>query len=251
MRISSEIFRHVRSVMMDGVSGKRLGLFHVSDFSSACARKSFYSHLLIHRRNEEDLGNFGNVSSLFLGTAVHKMLEGGPLTEVTMKYDIEKDREGKVDENTPVIEAFPTIVGTCDAVVTLSDGSKCIVDYKTRFNNKYPLRAPMPEHVKQVNIYALMLKKTRGIEAKHGAIVYFDSSQKLEKINVFDFPIQPFEKTRAEMLVRYTQFKEAADTGKLPDRVEDANWLCDGYCPYAKRCFKEEALGMNDGELHV
>ena len=71
----------------------------------------------------------------------------------------------------------------------------------------------------------------------------------MEKPLIFTFKLDDMEKIRNDLILKYEQFKNAKETGVLPDRTY--SWKCNGYCPYAERCFNEDKLEEGENNLVV
>lgn len=214
--------------------------FHVTDYASTCLRKAYYDKLKMYRSHAYP--NFKGVSSLFLGQAVHKMIEAGSppaLSEISLAYNVKNDSSYIGTVGSPI--GLERVTGTVDALYDVPGHGMVIVDYKTRHSKGYDIKAPRKENVRQVEIYALMLHRCKNIAARWGAVAYLDTSEKLEKVRVFAFPIRPLEEIRKEMATKYEFLEHAKDTGVLPPRTVET-WMCDGYCPYQERCFREEEI---------
>ena len=126
---------------------ERTGI-HVTDLTG-CLRQAYFSKV------EAPLEYPHEMLTRFLGTGVHKYIEGFSNQDV---YDSELPVEGL------------GLVGTADVVY--KDGR--IVDYKTTRWLKIE-KTPYGSHVKQLNIYAAILR-SQGREVNSAAIQYIDMS---------------------------------------------------------------------------
>ena len=244
--IQDQVFTAVRKAQFDFTKSDRGVHFHATDYVGECARNMYYSKAFPIKGNMDT-----NLMSIFwVGSAIHaacKISEEKKYNEFGMMYDIENNAAvlelGKVDGDRP----FDYVSGTLDDLIPVKDGLKnewCIVDKKTWRSKGWKKSSPSVDHVKQVNIYKVMLKAATGIDAKFGAITYFDMWQDgVNKPQVFPFELDPIEKTRAAIMLRKEEIKKANETGVLPKRT--IHWKCNGYCPYAERCFSEEKVGKD------
>ena len=249
--IKSHVFAQLNAIEIGFVkSGYREGIFHATDYSATCARKQYYDKLKMHANLTT---NFGSVAPLFVGLAVHQALEKGygkkEMAEVKMAFDLTTGdsvnfmdlAEMKQEDQANVI------VGTLDAIYDIG-GEKVIVDYKTWHSKGYQKRSVDPVHEFQVNVYGVMLSACKNIEAKYGAVVYLDSSERFLKPKVFVFKLDAREKILESITERHGQFLNAMQAGKLPDRTI-TDWLCESYCPYASRCFTEEKISKEENQI--
>ena len=86
-----------------------------------------------------------------------------------------------------------------------------------------------------------MLKKCYNIDAKWGAVVYISNSiskETVDKPQVKPFKLAEMEETLADMVEKSRIIKDFVTNNTLPERTK--NFLCDGYCPYATKCFTDE-----------
>ena len=125
---------------------ERTGI-HVTDLTG-CIRKAYYD-------KTDDQPEFVHSTLVrFLGTAVHKFIEG---------------QESEHYENERTMEALG-LVGTADVVY--KDGR--LLDFKTARGLK-PSNLPYGSHEKQLNIYAALLRES-GVEVNSAQIQYIDMS---------------------------------------------------------------------------
>jgi CRISPR/Cas system-associated exonuclease Cas4 (RecB family) len=211
---------------------------HVTDLTG-CLRQSYYN------KTEAPLEHPHEMLIRFLGTAVHKHIEGFPVPEI---FDSELPLEGL------------GLVGTADVVY--KDGR--LVDFKTtRWLS--PAKLPYGSHVTQLNIYAALLR-AQGREVTSAAIQYIDMSGP-SKCPTCKGPVKPGEDgvmvcTRcgrtlpnahpgvaiveveldppgltAEWIeTRLAILNQSLETGNVPDA--EVSYLCD-YCPFQAKCAQE------------
>ena len=226
---------------------KRLGLFHVSDYANTCLRNAYYSHLSGAKHGHMDTNL---LSVLFSGEAIHRMLDvkdnGMNLGETKCMWNFVKDEAVDLDNlPTKVEDWMEILVGEFDALYDLSELT--IVDYKTWLSKGYVKKSVDSGYKAQVEMYAYLLNRCKGLTVKRGAIVYYDFGNRGSKPTIFDFRIPAIKTIENKIKAKYEQFKIASETRFLPDRTID--WKCHGYCPYSERCFSEEK--MKKGEKLV
>ena len=250
--LKSHIFAKLNSIELGFVSmGHREGIFHATDYAATCGRKQYYDKLKIHQNRGT---NFKDIAPLFTGLAIHQALERSyktetDLAEIKMAMDITTGKKVDIEDLKimPVEKAANVIVGTLDAVYMI-DKNPTIIDYKTWHSKGFPKRAVDPMHEFQVNIYGVMLAVCAGVKATHGAVVYLDSNERFCKPKIFPFKLKDGADILSEISGRHAQFVNAIQIGKLPDR-NITEWLCEGYCPYASRCFNEEELSKEENVI--
>jgi len=240
--VQDQIFTLVRKAQYNFGKMDRGILFHATDYVSECVRNIFYAKM-----NPREGLDTKTMSIFWAGSAIHNACAISPdekNNEHHMTYDIVNDKAVSADNPIDKTRLFDYISGTMDDLVEVKDGNKkewCIVDKKTWRSRGFRKSSPSNNHVDQINIYKVMLKADQGIDAKYGSVVYFDMWQDgYEKPQVMPFELETVEKTRAKLLIIKQQLEDANKTGKLPDRK--IHWKCNGYCPYAERCFNEDEV---------
>lgn len=211
---------------------------HVTDLTG-CIRQAYYNKVQAPLEYPHEMLN------RFLGTAVHKYIEGFPT-------------QGAYDSELP-LEAMG-LVGTADVVY--KDGR--ILDFKTTRWVKMD-RLPYGSHVQQLNVYAALLR-AQGREVTSAAIQYIDLSGP-SKCTTCKGPVKPGEDgvmacTRcgrtlpnahggavmvevqleppgvvAEWIqTRLKLLQMSLEAAETPDA--EPSYLCD-YCSYQERCATE------------
>lgn len=219
----------------------REGIFHVSDLVQDCMRNSFYNHMKAIPKGSMDTGA---MSIFFAGESVHRMLDSVFDDETKMKWDVVRDCQPDNKSN-----PLDVLHGECDAVYSMDiDGEvmKCIVDYKTWLSNGWKMSKPKEEHVRQINMYKYLLRKTKDWDISYGSVIYLDFADRMAKPLVFTFALEPLQDIEAEIRGKLQELRYAAETGDLPERVK--SWKCDGYCPHAERCFTEYHMTESERE---
>ena len=214
----------------------RKGIFHVSDYAGECMRKSYYDHMVnipIFPKDTESM------SILWAGEALHQILDGVYNEETPLAWDIINQEEPNDDS-----DAINVIYGECDAVYTLPDGKKVIVDYKTWKSKGFSLKSPKDTHVRQINIYKYLIAKSKNEDIKYGSVIYLDHENRFIKPQIFVFELLETDDIEIDLKAKQQDFNTAYNTGKLPKRTK--TWLCDGYCPHTERCAKEDILKKDD-----
>lgn len=241
-QIEDEVYFLFRREQAKLVASDRSGEFHATDWEKDCMRNVVYSKTGGERVGYMDAEQ---MSTFWQGHLVHLHTNlGGDLHEMGMAYNFVKDvvykknAEGKWD--IPKEEFANTCIGTLDDLVEVRiNGQMTIVDKKTYNFKGYELKKPYDHHVNQINIYRLLLKKTKNIDVKYGCNIYIDKQDGGAKPKVFAYELRPIEQTQAEMIAKSQLVNEWQKTGKLPPRFR--NFLCDGYCPHSLRCAMEES----------
>lgn len=118
-----------------------------------------------------------------------------------------------------------------------------LLDKKTtRHIPKYPY----PHHIKQIELYNLLLEKDLDQTAKYGAIMYVDINLADTKIFAFSLP-QDLNVLEQEVKEKYAILDKALKTGVLPPRLIQ-QWepgsigLVCHYCNYYGRCWQEDYI---------
>lgn len=231
-RVREDIYFQFRAKQYAAIEGKRVGIFHVSDYVNACARNAYYTHL----KSGDHVGGITTktMSVFFAGEAVHRLLDtSGGGSETKLMWNIVDDMP--VEEMpTDISEALKVLVGEYDAEYNTVDGP-VLVDYKTWLSNgsTWRRRAVDDAHKRQVEYYSYLTWKNHGYQPLYGSVIYMDFSERLEKPDVYTFKIRSVEAIEAELLGRYAEFRSAYENDILPDRT--LSWKCD-YCPYVDHC---------------
>lgn len=259
---TEQIYFQFRKRQFDAITqNKRLGVFHVTDYVKECMRNTYYAHLKSNVKKSMDTTS---LSHFFGGEAIHKLLDtvSGENGELGMAYDFINDRKVNLftddGEVNPAVKSFSVedwlniLIGERDALYTIKDDKNeynVIVDYKTWLSKGFKKKEASPEHVFQLNEYRYLFNKALGKDAKYGAVIYLDFADKMAKPLIFPVKLAEIDETHKKLLEKHSQLLQAYKTGVLPPRVK--TWLCDGYCPYAQRCFNEETLTKEENQLEV
>jgi len=118
-----------------------------------------------------------------------------------------------------------------------------ILDKKT--TRRIP-REPYPHHIKQVELYNLLLKKSLNQTAKYGAIMYMDVNE--ANVKAFVFPLTTnLDTLENEIRKKYVILEKSLKTGILPPRLiqqwepGSVGLLCH-YCSFYGRCWQEDYI---------
>lgn len=240
--IQDEVYAGFRKRQYEAMGQNvREGMIHVSDLVQDCMRNTFYNKW----DKTERYMDTGAMSIFFAGESVHRMIDSVYNDETKLSWDLVRDKKPDADSN-----PLDVLNGEYDAVYDVDvDGEKmkCIVDYKTWLSNGYKMSKPKEDHVRQINMYKYLIQKNTGVDIKYGSVVYLDFADRMSRPVVFTFALDPIEDTEKTMLVKLTELQDASNTGILPPRVK--SWKCDGYCPYASRCFIEDEVPNSDLEV--
>lgn len=243
--ISNKVYFDFRKAQLEAMKTERLGVIHVSDLIKPCLRNVMYGKLAPNTGTTTE-----DVKSLYIGQAIHNasMVADEEHHEMFLAYDYVRDepltREEalKIPENDP--KQLDIIYGSIDDLVKV--GTEWVItDKKTTGSIDYFSKArsqPSESHVLQINRYRVLLKKCYGIDAKYGAVIYISNTidkEKRDKPIVLSFKLQPLEETLQDMIVKSKIIKESYTERSLPERTKC--YLCDGFCPYATKCFSEES----------
>ena len=260
--ISNDIYFQFRARQFDSLKKKRLGLFHVTDYTKACMRNTYYAHIKTDAK--KSMGT-DMMSMFFVGEAVHQLLDSAApkgLGERLLAYNFVDDKPVELlnKDGSPkdeikkwdVLEWMKILIGESDSLYDITvDGTKqkVIVDYKTWLSKGFPKKSPSDDHVYQVSEYKYLFNKTLDLDVKYGAIIYLDLSNRMAKPLIFPKELDSLTKIRAGLIAKYELLRECYETGVLPPRVK--TWLCEGYCEHAERCVAEEQLSVEDRRLEI
>ena len=177
----------------------------------------------------------------YFGTIVHEHSKLSGFNEITMCYDLGKDRAytpqevGQMDEE----QKSDIITGTLDDLIKVGD-TYCIVDKKT-YNGGYGFKKTTPDasYKLQLEIYRVLLHHSYGIDAPFGCLLYLDKSKDLNETPIV-FELEPIETTKKKMIDIMNKL-QAED---VPQGT--VCWLCNGanragkvYCQYEDECKRE------------
>jgi len=261
--IEDQIMVKVRKAQYKGIETKREGIFHVTDFTKKCMRNVFYSKIF----GNNDSMDTGKMTPLWVGVGIHKVTmvaDSEEFNEMKMAYDFiadkgfilsTKDDIKKLYEyvGNSIEKWFDIVIGSVDDLTTISVNGHdelCIVDKKTWRSRGFKKTSASEDHIKQVNGYRVLINQCHKMDPKYASIVYFDMWQDgIEKPLVCPVELDPIAKTIQVWKNNREQLLSAYMTGSLPPRVID--WLCNGYCPHAKRCFQEEKIPKEAVKIDV
>ena len=231
--VESIVYTRFRDYQNQFVNGSgRLNTIHVSDIIQECLRKSYYSAKYPKEADNRLKG------ILYIGQAIHNLSEIGDMHELTMCYDFANNKPMDMDEVKKATKRAQRYIltGTCDDVIFDKKYGAIIVDKKTWSSKGWVKKEPSIEHVRQLNAYRFLLKKTRGIDAKYGVVLYLDKYTEME--------------TPLPMMVELEDIKVTEDI--IRDKINILNngmpepnihWMCNGknrngiiYCPYKEEC---------------
>lgn len=243
--VKEEVYFKFRLAQLKGMETERLGQVHVSDVIKPCMRYVYYSKTSPRKSlSTEDM------RPLFFGQAVHTITQVAKPEwhEITLAYNIATDKAVNLDKmkDTPLDDPvwWDIIIGTIDDVIEMPTGEYIITDKKTTGSIDYFSRAtsrPSESHVDQINTYRLLLNKCKGIDAKHGAVIYISSTinkEKMDKPSVLPFKLKDIGETLEAIKTNQQIIKDAMLNDKVPKRTKC--YLCDGMCPHASFCFSDE-----------
>lgn len=237
--LKSGIYFAVRRVQAEMIQSDRSGELHVSDINKECHRNSVYS---LRSPREGNLST-DSIETFWLGQMLHRTMDlKGILHEATMCYDLVGEnvipvKDGKV-QWPDGFNKLHALIGSTDDVLQFN-GVNVIVDKKTYTpNSYYPLKDAYEHHKDQINMYRFLLKKCKNVDIQYGANVYFNKRDGLSNPLVFVYKLEEIDVIHARLLSAHKIILEHMSKGTLPPRTK--NWACDGYCPFAMRCFLED-----------
>jgi len=225
---------HAMQKTLNKSTGTRLRTWHVSDFVSPCMRKVRFSRLYPEEFDQKKR------AVLFAGVVIHEHTKLSHFNEMTMCYDIENDRSltPQTVATLPRDDTLGIITGTLDDLIRVNDDF-VIVDKKTFSGKGFKKTEPNEEHVKQLDIYRVLLRESYGIDAKYGCIVYLDKS------NDLDMTVLPFELTDVGTTKKFMRDILAQLNSPLMPKAT-ITWLCNMknrekkcYCPFLTQCERE------------
>ena len=231
----------MRKAQVEAMGTERLGTFHVSDIIKDCMRYPAYSKIIEKSMSTEDY------KSLYMGQVIHSNSNVAPADkhEIFLAYDFEKEHPYTHEQAKEIAEDDPRqlniLYGSIDDVIEV-DGQYVICDKKTTGSLDYFIRKrdkkPNDGHMKQINVYRSLLKKCKNIDAKYGCVIYVPNSiskENRDKVHPMYFKLDDIEKTDVWVKQKLEVLQHFKMTGELPPRTR--NYLCDGFCPYALKCF--------------
>lgn len=242
--INNHIYFLFRKSQAEAMKTERLGTIHVSDVIKPCMRYVTYKKI-----SEDNGMSTEDMKSLYFGQLVHahSQLAETEHHEKFLGYDYVEDKPvdlewaRKLPEDDP--KHLDIIYGSVDDLIKVK-GEWVIVDKKTTgsigYFSKYNSKAS-DSHKQQTNCYNALLKKCYGIEAKRGGVMYISNSVSKEdrdKPVALSFKLDDPDKVLQEMIAKAKIIKDSLINKTLPERTK--NFLCDGMCPFATKCFGDE-----------
>jgi len=192
-----------------------------------------------------------DIKAMFIGQAIHAITDLSDDKEDHEKlllYDWVND-VGYVGPKGTEIDKRPWdfIAGSIDDIVYV-EGQPVIVDKKTTGSIEYfhSRTADVNEgHRLQINCYRVLYEKCFGKDIKKGCVVYIpnsvskDNSIKTEPIAIA-FSLTKPEEILNMMKTNAAVIKDSMINKILPGRTK--NFLCDGMCPHAVKCFTDDRV---------
>jgi len=176
---------------------------HVSDLIYDCMRKAYYWKI------HPPVIDIKSAMRMAIGKAIHEI----PFFSST-GHELEVEMDGIYGHIDEYLEDF-----------------KMIIDKKTC--RSIP-REPYPHHVKQVEMYGVMLTE-KGYDVEKLGVIYIDVVSPDVKAYSWTPMFDP-QLLKEEMLLKRDILLEALKTGVPPPR--HVSWEC-YYCPFANQCFSE------------
>lgn len=198
---------------------------HVTEIVYDCLRKPYYDRLLKEKLAsiDDDISPKGLSEDTILTFWIGKKLHEMPISNFTVG-DV-------LAHELPVGLEDYDVVGSIDEIVEL-EGNIIIVDKKT---TRRPVSSPYSHHIKQVEMYSVLLNETYGIRANMGAIIYIDVSNK--KVQVYTFRLgHNYDSVLREIKTKAMALKRAIEKKELPPA--NVSWLCN-YCAWFERCIRD------------
>ena len=232
-----------RKSQMKAMHTERLGVIHVSDLIKPCMRNVMYGK---NTPDEYKTMDTENMKSLYFGQILHSSSDVAEekYHEMFLAYDYVKDVALTYDEAKKIpkddARQLDIIYGSVDDVIEV-DGEFVITDKKTTGSIEYFQKHnsnASDSHMAQINCYRVLLNKCYDIDAKKGCVIYVSNSvskEKRDKPTPISFVLKKPEDTIKAMITNANVIKDSLTSGDLPERQR--NYLCDGMCDYASKCF--------------
>ena len=244
--INSHVYFELRRAQIEAMETERLGKIHVSDIIKPCMRN------VIYRKTTNDTGmTTEDMKSLSFGQIVHShsQIAEAEHHEKFLAYDWVDDIPLTYDEAKEIPDDDPRhldiIYGSIDDLIKIGD-KWVICDKKTTGSIDYFSRAtskPSDSHKDQINRYRVLLQKCYNINAEFGCVIYISNKIEKDKRDIpipISFKLAPAEDTLKDMKEKASIIKNSLLTKSLPERTRC--FLCDGMCPYASVCFKDNRI---------
>lgn len=243
--INNSVYFAFRKSQVDAMKTERLGVIHVSDIIKPCMRNVIYKKTL-----PESGMTTEDMKSLYFGQVVHNnsMIAESKYHEMFFAYNYVRDEVLTKEEALKIPADDPKhldiIYGSVDDVVKI--GEKWVIcDKKTTGSIEYFSKSSSKaseSHIDQINRYRVLLKKCYDIDADFGCVIYISNSiskDHRDKPAIISFKLSPIDETLEDMIKKSRAIKESLINKTLPERTKC--YLCDGFCPYATKCFSEES----------
>ena len=189
---------------------------HVTDLVYDCLRRAYYE------KTDGQIASEDSALVLWIGKKLHETEFAGCEHEKELSFSAEG----------------VTIVGRADEVCRTGDGWYVVIDKKTC--RRVP-SSPYEHHVKQLEMYAAVLKYVYGYDVRAVAVLYIDVSNLESKVYVKSVSEMGLKAVLNEMLDKAQRLKKALEGEKPPEARP--HWLCK-YCPYWSRCIRDGLGGV-------
>jgi len=226
---------------------------HVTDLVSPCLRQIFYNLKMKDMMQEREL-TLEQAHTFWLGKKYHEIavsnvaLNGKgiyvipDLDSVDIKfedgryvvYDKSGVRLGVYGYEFPV--EYYDIKGQIDEIVEY-DGEIYIVDKKS--TKRIPYK-PYDTHVRQVEIYSVLLWRQFNVKAEYGAVLYIQKLHEPDelgenkfRVKVYTWQLRDIEEIEKELLEKLEKIKSALEKDELPEA--NPNSLCK-WCNWKDQC---------------
>ncbi len=240
--VAEEVYFAFRKAQIKGMETKRLSCIHVSDLIKPCMR------LVTYGRIEKPLQTAQDIKSMFIGQAIHSITNLSTFKaehELQLVYDWVNDKGYDKAPDDLKDRPLDFISGTIDDIVYV-DKQPIIVDKKTTGSIDYFHRRDATAndgHRLQINCYRVLYEKVYGKDIKKGCVMYISNSVSKDN-SIKNEPIAiAFNLTNPEgvlnmMITNAKVIKDSMENKILPGRTK--NFLCDGMCPFATKCFTDD-----------
>ena len=243
-RLEDHIYFEYQRSRVVGNQTDRAGTLHVSDVKSDCMRNVYYG-----KKDNSKSMTTEQFKPLFLGQAIHgfTQIAKPEYHEITLAYDYVNDTKVDLEEWKEIVPLsdprwYNVLIGSIDDLLEF-DGQYVICDKKTTGAIEFfkKTKAVNATHKIQLNHYRVLLKKCMDIDASWGSIVYIATKNLDGKVDmpvITSTTLDPIEDTLESIKKNGAAIKDAMVNGVIPPKVR--NWLCDGYCSYATKCFVDD-----------
>lgn len=241
--------------MIDSLNDTDRSGIHVTDLVSPCSRQIFYNLKMKDFSNgDEKRISPEQAHTLWLGKKYHEIMISNvvikpngeiyvvtDLDQIDVKFDGEKyiayDKTG-VEIGIFGYELpfdYYDIKGQVDEIVHY-DGEIYVVDKKS--TKRIPYK-PYDTHVRQVEIYSVLLWRQYNVRPVKGAVLYIQKIHEPNKgdnkfkVKAYTWNLRPLEEIEKEMLERLAFIKNALENDELPEAV--LTKLCQ-WCQWKTMC---------------